>query len=90
MTTAKECNIRKRLALVRLVPVYPDSVHMNDICKALGMDPRTWTVFLANVDGLAEWNNWICFPSLKDKEKAEKKYENQLAECQRKDNGGDL
>lgn len=80
----------QKLALVRLIPVYPSMVRMKDLRKVLNTSGSILLNMLYNLEGVAEQGRALCFITLEAKEKAQKKYAHMLAECRQKDNGGAL
>lgn len=83
-------NLKRKLALARLIPVYPDMVRKKDLMKVLDADESKFYSIIRNFEGLMEQDGSICFISLRDKKQSERKNEHMLAECQQRDNGGAL
>lgn len=81
---------RNRLALVRLIQVYPKMTRKMDLKYALGINDSILLNLIFDIGGLAEQDGKLCFCTLGDKERAERKYRKLLAESRKKDNGGAL
>lgn len=82
--------LKRKLALARLIPVYPAMVKKKDLRKVLDVSETILCNMIYSFEGLAEQDKAICFISLNSKEQAERRYEHMLAEGRQRDNGGAL